>query len=80
MKKLILTSAALVLFSLTSMAQDGGCCAKKSDKKCVTKECSKDANCAKKCESKDAMNCHKEDKACVAKCKGMEGKKEEKAK
>lgn len=54
MKKLILTSAAVLFIAFTVSADNGGKCDKKSEKNCATKECSKDASKKDACHSKDA--------------------------
>ena len=78
MKKLILTSAAILFIGLTSFAQDGGKCAKKCEKKCDIKECVKDGGCTKKCganESASNMKCnHDNTNSCAKKCKTEESK------
>jgi hypothetical protein len=72
MKKLILSSALVVLFGLSSYACEGGKC-QKGDKNCAKKECTKDKKCEKKCSpgeckfekkgNKDGANCNKPCKA-----------------
>ena len=78
MKKLILTSVAILFIGLTSFAQDCGKCAKKCEKKCDIKECVKDGGCTKKCgtnESAATMKCNYDNtKSCAKKCKTDESK------
>ena len=69
MKKLILTSVAILFISLTSFAKEGDKCSAK----CTTadhKECKKDATCNKNKSTTDVKS--KEDKSC---CKKDETKK-----
>ena len=47
MKKLILTSAAVLCIGLTTFAQDNGKCQKKCDKKCDQKETANNATANK---------------------------------
>jgi len=53
MKKLILTSAAVVLIAFTVSANNDAKCAKKGEKTCSPKECSKDASKKEDCHAKD---------------------------
>lgn len=53
MKKLILTSAAVLFIAFTVSADNGAKCDKKSEKNCSTKECSKEATKKDACHSKD---------------------------
>lgn len=72
MKKLMMTSAAVVLLALTAVGQDGGKCCKK-DPKCDMSACVKDpSNCKdkEKC-AKMVAECKAEKKSCCKK----EGKK-----
>ncbi len=65
MKKLILTSAAVLFIAFTVSANNDAKCAKKGEKNCSTKECSKDTtkkdDCHAKC--KDHSSCDKSKKA-----------------
>lgn len=75
MKKVILTSATVLFLALTAVAQDGGKCCKKGDKKCEMAACTKDEKCKEKCTHGTAdAHCKKETKAC---CKKAEDKKSE---
>lgn len=66
MKKLILSSAAVLLISLSAFASNNDKCCKKETKNCTPKECTKEANGkSTKCEfspdqkcSKDKTQCH----------------------
>lgn len=73
MKKLILSSATLLLIGFTAFAGDGSKCTKKCEKKCDKKECIKGNHCDKKCNMAECtpdMKCKKgNDKACAKKCK-----------
>ncbi len=73
MKKLFLTSTAILFITLTSFSKEGDKCSQK----CTTvdhKECKKDAACVKTKSTTDANL--KDDKAC---CKKDEIKKSDKA-
>lgn len=78
MKKVLLTSAAVIVLAMTGFAQDGGKCCKKNANACMT-ACVKDPKCldkekcAKACA--DATQCKTESKSC---CKKAEDKKEPK--
>ncbi len=80
MKKLILTSATLLLFGASIFACDGGKCGKKGDKKCDQKECVKDGHGDKKCTKADCKHdakCEKNHgKNCTMKCKADADKQE----
>ncbi len=73
MKKLILTSAAILFIGLTSFAQDGSKCAKKCEKKCDITACTKGEKSNKKCDmngSSTDKKCSKgEANSCAKKCK-----------
>lgn len=62
MKKLMMTSAAVVLLALTAVGQDGGKCCKK-DPKCNMSVCVKDPS---KCKDKDKEKCAKMLAGCQA--------------
>jgi hypothetical protein len=82
MKKLVLTSVAVLMIGLTSFAGEGDKCSKKCEKKCETAECMKDGKCTKKCDMNSSAcqmtpKCNPENsKECAKKCKMDEAKKE----
>ncbi len=53
MKKLILTSAAVLFIAFTVSANNDAKCAKKGEKNCSTKECVKYSPKKENCQSKD---------------------------
>lgn len=65
MKKLILSSAAILLFAFTTTANDGKC-SKKNEKNCSPKECSKGAKVENKnaCSFSPEKKCSKESSKC----------------
>lgn len=77
MKNLVLATVALMMMSVSALAQDGNKSAKKCDKPCDVKECQKDA---KKCNPNNCTdkNCPKDKKACAAYCKAQQENKETK--
>lgn len=71
MKKLILTSATLLIVGLSAFACECEKCDKKCEKKCDTKECAKQEGCNKKCcagECTENAKCNKENKKCTGSC------------
>jgi hypothetical protein len=64
MKKLILSTAAILVIGLSAYACDGGKCNKKCDKKGDKKECVQGKDCDKKSCIKDEKCEKKEHKSC----------------
>jgi hypothetical protein len=82
MKKLVLTSVAILFIGLTSFAGNEEKCSKKCEKKCETTECKKDGKCTKKCDE-NTGTCHmtakcnpEMSKECAKKCHMEEAEKE----
>ncbi len=72
MKKLILTSAAILFIGISAFAGDEHKCSKKCDKKCEVKECTTKEDCSKKCSGRctaDGKSNTENSKSCQKKCK-----------
>lgn len=69
MKKIILSSAAVLFVALSTIAQEPNQCPPNCEKKCTKKECSKGKCKDKACEKCTGASCDSKNKKCKAECK-----------